>query len=102
LTPIKDPAPLALAVEVVDIDAKGEDDAWYIPPVYHHHVYLLDKFSAAQVDPAPGYVEDSREDLLAGPHRDDLVADGLEDEMWVNLGVHLRSTKWTVPSLCCS
>jgi hypothetical protein len=33
-------------------------------------VYLLDKFSAAHIDPAVlDYVEDSREDLLAGPHQ---------------------------------
>jgi hypothetical protein len=30
---IKDLAPLALAVEVVDIN-EGGDDVWYIPPVY--------------------------------------------------------------------
>jgi hypothetical protein len=77
--------------EVVDVNAEGEDDTWYIPPVYCCQVYPLDEFSAAQVDPVPGYVEDSREDPLAGPHHDDLVADGSEDEMWANLGVHLRS-----------
>jgi hypothetical protein len=83
---------MALAVEVVDVDAEGEDDAWYIPPIYHCCACLLDKYSTTRVDPLPGYMEDVREDPMASPHQDDLVADGLEDEMWANLGVNLRLT----------
>jgi hypothetical protein len=93
LIPIEDPAPLAPVVEVVDFDTKGEDDAWYIPPVYCCRVYPLDKFSATHIDPLSNYVEDVREDPVAGPHQDDLPYDESEDEMWANLGVNLRSTK---------
>jgi hypothetical protein len=53
----------------------------------------LDEYSTAPVDPVPNYVEDEQEDPAAGAHRDDLAAEGLEDEMWVNLGVACRSTE---------
>jgi hypothetical protein len=79
-------------VEVVDIDAEGEDDAWYIPPIHCWQIHPLDEFTTAAVDPVPGYVEDHQEDPLAGSHQDDLLADGSEDKLWVNLGVNLRST----------
>jgi hypothetical protein len=87
LIPIEDPAPVP-AVEVVDIE--GEDDAWYIPPVMHCRIHALDEYTTAAVEPVPEYVEDHREDLLAGPYRDDLPMDDSEDELWVNLGVNLR------------
>jgi hypothetical protein len=88
---IKDLAPVALAVEIVDV--KGEDDMWYIPPVMHCQIHALDKYLTSQVEPVPGYVEDVREDPVAGPHHDDLAADSSEDELWVNLGVARRSIK---------
>jgi hypothetical protein len=44
------------------------------------------------VDPLPEYMEEVRNDPLAGPLREDLAADGSEDEMWVALGVVHRST----------
>jgi hypothetical protein len=61
--------------------------------VYCRQVYPLDEYSTAHVDPVPDYVEDVQEDPMAGPHRDDLPVDGSNDEMWVNLGVNLRSTE---------
>jgi hypothetical protein len=82
LIPIKDPAPVAPAVKVVDADAEGKDDMWYIPLIYHCCVLPLDEYSTSCVEPVPGYVEDAREDLLASPHQDDLAGDRLEDEMW--------------------
>jgi hypothetical protein len=90
LIPIEDPAPTP-AVEVVDVDAEGEDDTWYIPPVRRRRVHPLDEFTTAAIQPVPEYVEDRREDPMAGPHRDDLPADGSEDELWANLGDNLRS-----------
>ena len=81
---IEEPTPVVLAEEV---DAEGEDDTWYIPPVYCHRIHPLDKYFSARVDPVPDYVEILAEDPLAGPHQDDPLADGSEDEMWVNLGV---------------
>jgi hypothetical protein len=90
LIPIEDPAPTP-AVEVVDIDAEDEDDAWYIPPIHCHRIHPLDKFATAAVQPVPEYIEDSREDPMAGPHQDNLPADGLEDGLWVNLVVNVRS-----------
>jgi hypothetical protein len=87
LIPIKDPAPVP-AVEVVDVE--GEDDVWYIPPIMRHRIHALDEYTTAVVEPVLEYVEDRREDLLAGPHRDDLPMDGSEDELWANLGVNLR------------
>jgi hypothetical protein len=84
---------VAPAVEVVDVNAKGEDDAWYIPPVYCCRVYPLDKYSTACVDPVSNYVEDFREDPMADPHQDDLLVDGSDDELWVKLGVNHRSTE---------
>jgi hypothetical protein len=62
------PAPVVVAVEVVDVDAEGEDDAWYIPPVFHCHIHPLDEYSTAHVDLLPGYMADAREDPLASPH----------------------------------
>jgi hypothetical protein len=87
LIPIEDPAPLFPGVEV-----EGEDDAWYIPPTMRHQIHPIDKFSVHRVDPLPEYVEEVRDDLLAGPLREDLAADGSEDEMWAALGVVHRST----------
>jgi hypothetical protein len=85
LIPIEEPTPLYPGVEL-----EGEDDLWYIPPVMRRWIHAIDKFSIHRVDPLPEYVEDVREDLLASVHRDDLAADGLEDKMWVNLGVAHR------------
>jgi hypothetical protein len=87
LIPIEEPAPVVPAVEVEE----GEDDAWYIPPVMCHRIHALDEFTTAAVEPVPEYVEDSRDDLVAGPSWDDLPADGLEDELWANLGVQCRA-----------
>jgi hypothetical protein len=88
---IEEPAPVTPAVEVINV--KGEDDVWYIPPVMCRQIHALDKYSSAIVDPVPDYVEDSKEDPLAGPHHEDLAADGTEDELWANLGVNLRLTE---------
>jgi hypothetical protein len=88
LIPIEEPA---LVTPAIEID-KGEDDVWYIPPVMRHWIHALNEYSPAIVDPVPDYVESRREDPMAGPHRGDLPEDGLEDELWVNLGIHLRST----------
>jgi hypothetical protein len=85
LIPIEAPAPVP-AVEVEE----GEDDAWYIPPIHRRRIHPLSKFTMAPVDPVPEYVEDCREDPLAGPSREDLAVDGSEDEMWANLGVNCR------------
>jgi hypothetical protein len=90
LIPIEDPVPVALVVEAVDANAKGEDDVWYIPPVYHQRAYPLDEYSSSCMDPVPDYMEDVREDPLAGPRRDDLLADGFDDKMWAELGVLAR------------
>jgi hypothetical protein len=87
LIPIKDPAPLHPGVEV-----EGEDDAWYIPPTMCRQIHAIDEFSSHRVDPVPEYVEEVRNDLVAGPPREDLAADGSEDEMWAALGVVHRST----------
>ena len=54
------------------------------------------------MDPVPDYVEEVREDPMAGPHHDDLLGDGSEDEMWVNLGVFLWLSDWITPSPCCN
>jgi hypothetical protein len=85
LIPIEAPAP----EPAVEVD-EGEDDAWYIPPIHHHRIHPLSEFTTAPVDPVPTYVEDRREDPLAGPSREDLAVDGSEDEMWANLGVNRR------------
>jgi hypothetical protein len=82
LIPIDDPAPIFPGVELED-----EDDAWYIPPTMRCRIHAINKFSIHQVDPLPEYVEEIRNDPLAGPPREDLAADGLEDELWANLGV---------------
>jgi hypothetical protein len=87
LIPIKEPAPVVLAVEVEE----GEDDMWYIPPIMRRWIHALDEFTTAAVEPVPEYVEDSRDDPVVGPSQDDLPADGSEDELWVNLGVHHRA-----------
>jgi hypothetical protein len=87
LIPIEEPAPLYPGVEV-----EGEDDMWYIPPTMRHWIHAIDEFSVHQVDPLPEYVEEVRNDLLAGPPREDLAADGSEDEMWAALGVVHRLT----------
>jgi hypothetical protein len=87
LIPIEAPAP----VPAVEVD-EGEDDAWYIPPIHRHRIHPLSEFTTAPVDPVPTYVEDRREDPLAGPSREDLAVDGSEDEMWANLGVNRRDT----------
>jgi hypothetical protein len=87
LIPIKAPAP----VPAVEVD-EGEDDAWYIPPIHRRRIHPLSEFTTAPVDPVPTYVEDRREDPLAGPSREDLAVDGSEDEMWANLGVNRRDT----------
>ena len=87
LIPIEDPAP----VPAVEVD-EGEDDAWYIPPVMRRRIHALDEYSTSRVDPVPEYVEDHRDDPSAGPSREDLAVDGLEDEMWANLGVNRRDT----------
>ena len=71
---------------------KGEDDAWYIPPILRRRIHALNEFTTAAVDPVPEYVEDHRDDPVAGPSREDLAVDGSEDEMWVNLGVNRRDT----------
>ena len=87
LIPIEAPAP----TPAVEVD-EGEDDAWYIPPVHRRRIHPLSEFTTAPVDPIPEYVEDCWEDPVAGPSREDLAVDGLEDEMWVNLGVNHRDT----------
>jgi hypothetical protein len=87
LIPIEDPAPVVPAVEVEE----GEDDMWYIPPIMCHQIHALDEFTTAAVKPVPEYIEDQRDDPVAGPSQDDLPADGLENELWVNLGVHRRA-----------
>jgi hypothetical protein len=87
LIPIEAPAP----VPAVEVD-EGEDDAWYIPPIHRRQIHPLSEFTMAPVDPVPEYVEDRREDPLAGPSREDLAVDGSEDEMWANLGVNRRDT----------
>ena len=87
LIPIEEPAPIP-AVEVEE----GEDDAWFIPPVMHHWVHPLNKFTTAAVEPVPEYVKDRRDDPVPGPSQDDLAVDGSEDEMWANLGVNRRAT----------
>jgi hypothetical protein len=88
LIPIEDPAPVVLAVEVEE----GEDDAWYIPPVMCCQIHTLDKYSSAVVDLVPDYVEELWDDVMAGPHQEDLPADGSEDELWANLGVNCRAS----------
>jgi hypothetical protein len=87
LIPIEAPA----LVPAVEVD-EGEDDAWYIPPIHRRRIHPLSEFTSAPVDPVPTYVEDRREDPLAGPSREDLAVDGSEDEMWANLGVNRRDT----------
>jgi hypothetical protein len=87
LIPIEAPAP----VPAVEVD-EGEDDAWYIPPIHRRRIHPLSEFTTAPVDLVPTYVEDRREDPLAGPSREDLAVDGSEDEMWANLGVNRRDT----------
>jgi hypothetical protein len=79
---------------MVDSDAEGEDDVWYILPVHCHWIHPLDKFTTAVVELVPEYVENWREDPMARPHRDDLPVDGSEDELWVNLRVNL----WACPT----
>ena len=86
LIPIEAPAPTP-AVEVEE----GEDNAWYIPPIHHHRIYPLDKFTTAAVEPVPEYVEDHQDDPVAGPSRDNLAVDGLEGKMWANLRVNRRA-----------
>ena len=86
LIPIKAPAP----IPAVEID-EGEDDAWYIPPIHHCRIHPLSEFTTAPVDPVLEYVEDHRDDPVAGPSREDLAVDGSEDEMWANLGVNRRA-----------
>jgi hypothetical protein len=55
---IEDLAPVAPVIEVVDVNSEGEDDHWWIPPVYCHQDHSLDKYSTACVDPVPNYVAD--------------------------------------------
>ena len=86
LIPIEEPAPTP-AVEVKE----GEDDVWYIPPIHCRQIHPLNKFTTTVVEPVLEYVEDHRDDPVAGPSRDDLAVDGLEDEMWANLGVNRRA-----------
>jgi hypothetical protein len=88
LIPIDNPAPLVPGVEVDE----GEDDAWYIPPTMCRRIHAIDEFSVHQVDPLPEYVEEIRNNPVAGPPREDLAADGSEDEMWAALGVVHRPT----------
>ena len=87
LIPIKDPAP-APAAEVEE----GEDDVWYIPPVMCRRMHPLDEFTTVAMEPVPEYVEDRRDDLIAGTSQDDLAVDGSEDELWANLRVNCRAT----------
>ena len=87
LIPIEESAP----VPAVEVD-EGEDDVWYIPPVMRCRIHALDEYSSSRVDPVPEYVEDRRDDPEAGPSREDLAADGSEDEMWANLRVNRRDT----------
>jgi hypothetical protein len=87
LIPIEEPAPLYPGVKV-----EGEDDVWYIPPVMRRRIHAIDEFSSHRVDPVPEYVEEVRNDPVAGPPREDLAADGSDDEMWAALGVVHRST----------
>jgi hypothetical protein len=87
LIPIEDPAPLHPGVKV-----EGEDDAWYIPPTMRRRIHAIDEFSVHRVDPLLEYVEELRNDPLAGPPREDLAVDGSEDEMWaVRVGCLLTS-----------
>ena len=60
-------------------------------PQAQHRIHALDEYTTAAVEPVPEYVEDQRDDPVAGPSRDDLAADGLEDELWANLGVQSRA-----------
>ena len=55
-------------------------------------MHPLDEFTTAAVEPVPEYVEDQRDDPVAGPSWDNLAVDGSEDEMWANLGVNHRAT----------
>ena len=87
LIPIEEPAP----VPAVEVD-EGEDDAWYIPPIMWRRIHALNEFTTAAVDPVLEYVEDRRDDLEAGPSREDLAVDGSEDEMWANLRINRRDT----------
>jgi hypothetical protein len=80
------------SVPGVEVEVEGEDDTWYIPPTMRRRIHAIDEFSVHRVDPLPEYVEEVRNDPLAGPPREDLAADGSEDEMWVALGVVHRST----------
>jgi hypothetical protein len=82
---------ILIEAPAVEVD-EGEDDAWYIPPIHRRRIHPLSEFTTAPVDPVPTYVEDRREDPLAGPSREDLAVDGSEDEMWANLGVNRRDT----------
>ena len=61
LIPIDNPAPL-----VPGVDVKGEDNAWYIPPIHCCWIHALDKYSTSQVEPVPEYVEEMAEDPVAG------------------------------------
>ena len=74
-------------VPAVDVE-ESEDDAWHIPPIMHCWIHALDEFTTVAVELVPEYIEDRRDDPVAGPLWDNLLADGLEDELWVNLGVH--------------
>jgi predicted nucleic acid-binding Zn-ribbon protein len=83
LIPIEEPAP----APATEVDAKGEDDAWYIPPIMRRRIHALDEYTTSMVEPVPEYVESRAEDPMAGASREDLPADGSGDEMWANLGV---------------
>jgi hypothetical protein len=74
------------------VEVEGEDDMWYIPPTMRRRIHAIDEFSSHRVDPVPEYVEEVRNNPVAGPPREDLATDGLEDEMWAALGVVHRST----------
>jgi hypothetical protein len=89
LIPIEDPRPTLPSAKA---SFEGEDDAWYIPPTMCRRIHAINEFSVHWVDPLPEYVEEVRNDPLAGPPREDLAADGLEDEMWATLGVVHRLT----------
>ena len=60
--------------------------------IMRRRMHPLDEFTTAAVEPVPEYIEDQRDDPVAGPSRDNLAVDGLEDELWANLGVNCRAT----------
>jgi hypothetical protein len=63
---IEDPSPTLPSAKA---SFEGEDDAWYIPPTMRRRIHAINEFSVHRVDPLPEYVEEVRNDPLAGPPR---------------------------------